>query len=85
MSKPLPFPETNEARKLVAINLRRLRQAAGYSQEGMANTFGFHRTYVSQIERCRINISIDALWRLAQILKVHPVELLKPVDDTSIG
>ncbi|CAM2149587.1 HTH cro/C1-type domain-containing protein [Pararobbsia alpina] len=75
-----PLPETNEARKLVAINLRRLRQAAGYSQEGMANTFGFHRTYVSQIERCRINITIDAIWRLSQLLGVHPAEFFKPFD-----
>ncbi|HTJ91599.1 MAG TPA: helix-turn-helix transcriptional regulator [Pararobbsia sp.] len=81
MSEPKPLPEANEARKLVAVNLRRLRRAAGFSQEGMAVAFGFHRTYVSQIERCRINISVDAIWRLTQLLGVHPGELFKPINE----
>ncbi|HTJ93258.1 MAG TPA: helix-turn-helix transcriptional regulator [Pararobbsia sp.] len=78
MSKPLP--EANEARKLVAVNLRRLRLAAGYSQERMALLAGFHRTYVSQLERCKINLTIDAIWRLAQLLGAHPGEFLKPTN-----
>jgi transcriptional regulator with XRE-family HTH domain len=37
----------------------------------------FHRTYVSQLERCVTNISIDGLERLAQALEIDVVDLLK--------
>ncbi|MGP8435025.1 helix-turn-helix domain-containing protein [Paraburkholderia fungorum] len=68
--------EPNEARKRVAANLKRLRLTAGYSQERLAEVAGFHRTYVSQIERCKLNITIDALWKLSEILEADPAELL---------
>ena len=48
----------------------------GLSQEGMAELADFHRTYVSQLERCVTNISIDGLERLAMALGVDVTELL---------
>ncbi|OYD77396.1 UNVERIFIED_ORG: helix-turn-helix protein [Burkholderia sp. CF145] len=69
-------PEPNPARQLVAANLRRLRLQAGYSQEALATEAGFHRTYVSQIERCKLNVTIDAMWRLAELLGAHVSEFL---------
>ena len=59
----------------------RLRLAHGLSQEKAAELADFHRTYVSQVERCITNISIDGLERLAHALDVDVIELLKPVDD----
>ena len=49
----------------------------GLSQEGMAELANFHRTYVSQLERCVTNISIDGLERLAMALGVDVTELLE--------
>lgn len=49
----------------------------GLSQEEMAELANFHRTYISQLERCVTNISIDGLERLAMALEVDIVELLK--------
>jgi transcriptional regulator with XRE-family HTH domain len=57
--------------------LRRLRVARELSQEKLAEHAGFHRTFVSQIERERNNISIDSIERLAEALGVDPLELLK--------
>jgi transcriptional regulator with XRE-family HTH domain len=54
-----------------------LRSARKLSQEGLAELAGFHRTYVSQLERCVTNISIDGLERLAHALNVDMLELLK--------
>ncbi|WP_129136905.1 helix-turn-helix transcriptional regulator [Luteimonas sp. YGD11-2] len=71
-----PAPES--ARDRVAANVRRLRRANGLSQEGLAEVAQFHRTYVSQLERCVTNISIDGLERLAQALNVDITELLRP-------
>lgn len=51
----------------------------GLSQEKTAELADFHRTYVSQLERCVTNISIDGLERLATALGVDIVDLLQPV------
>lgn len=66
------------ARKRVSENLKRLRLEQGLSQEKAAELADFHRTYVSQLERCVTNISIDGLERLAHALGVDVVDLLKP-------
>jgi len=64
------------ARQRVAVNLKRLRKERGLSQEAMAELAEFHRTYVSQLERCVTNISLDGLERLADALGVDVVDLL---------
>lgn len=48
------------------------------SQEQLAEVAEFHRTYVSQLERCVTNITIDGLERLAEALEVDVIELLQP-------
>lgn len=67
------------------MNLKRLRTERGLSQERMAELADFHRTYVSQLERCVTNISIDGLERIAQALEVDVVELLALPDMTIEG
>lgn len=69
--------QTGEARRRIAANVRRLRIELGLSQEGMAELADFHRTYVSQLERCVTNISIDGLERLAIALEVDILALLE--------
>lgn len=76
-SKSSP-PSLPSARDRVAANIRRLRKEKELSQEELAEVAEFHRTYVSQLERCVTNISIDGLERLAQALEVDITELLKP-------
>ncbi|MCE7058319.1 helix-turn-helix domain-containing protein [Algoriphagus sp. AGSA1] len=71
----------NAARNRIAANLKRLRIERGLSQERMAELADFHRTYVSQLERCVTNISIDGLERIAHALGVDVLDLLTPVLD----
>lgn len=71
-------PSLPKARIRVAASIRRLRIAKGLSQEQLAELAQFHRTYVSQLERCVTNISIDGLERLAEALEVDIIELLQP-------
>jgi len=54
-----------------------MRATRGLSQEKLAELAGFHRTYVSQLERCVTNISIDGLERLALALEVDVIDLLR--------
>lgn len=65
-----------EARQRIADNVKRLRTERGLSQEQMAELADFHRTYVSQLERCVTNISVDGLERLAYALGVDITVLL---------
>lgn len=68
--------KAGDARKRVARCVKRLRIERKLSQEQLAELAGFHRTYVSQLERCVANISIDGLERLAASLSVDVTELL---------
>lgn len=68
------------ARQRISANMKRLRKARGLSQEELGEHADFHRTYVSQLERCVTNISIDGLERLAAALGVDVTELLRPLE-----
>ncbi|WP_341538131.1 helix-turn-helix transcriptional regulator [Phenylobacterium hankyongense] len=65
-------------RKVFAANVRRLRKAAGLSQEAFADACGLHRTYIGSIERAERNVSIDNIERIAAALEVSSWLLLKP-------
>lgn len=76
-SKPLQsFPTST--RSYIAANVRSRREAKNLTQEKLGELADFHRTYVSQLECCKANISIDGLDRIARILGVDTVELLQP-------
>jgi transcriptional regulator with XRE-family HTH domain len=64
--------------KIVAQNVRRLRIAAGLSQEELAERAGLHRTYVGAIERAERNISIGSLERIARGLGCGVTDLVTP-------
>jgi len=59
-----------EARKLVGLNVRRLRVERGYSQERLALDAGIDRAYVGRIERGAENVTIARLEALANVLEV---------------
>ena len=68
------------ARELVAWNMRRLRVAAGLSQEHLANAAGVDRTYVSRLERKMENPSIGVLEKISEALGVHISEMFAEPD-----
>ena len=74
---------TSDARRRIAENVRRLRKARELSQEQMAELADFHRTYVSQLERCVTNISVGGLEKLAIALGVDILDLLAKIDPIS--
>ena len=61
----------------LANNLATLRAAKKLSQEELGHMADVDRTYVSQIERGLGNPSINVLVRLATVLEVDLVDLLK--------
>lgn len=67
----------HHARRVFARKLRAARQAAGLSQEELADAAGLHRTYVGSVERAERNVSIDSMSRLAKALGRPLHELLR--------
>lgn len=61
---------------VVGANLRRLRKAAGFSQESFGQHIGWHRTFVGAVERGERNLTLRTVERLCQQLDVHPFDLL---------
>jgi transcriptional regulator with XRE-family HTH domain len=66
-----------DIRDVLALNLRRLRQAKGLSQEELAHQAKIDRTYVSALERSVYAAGIDVVDRLARVLGVEAADLLK--------
>ena len=65
-----------DIRHRLGRNLRRLREARGWSQEAFAHEANLHRTYVSDIERGARNPTIVVVEKLAQAIGVSASELL---------
>lgn len=66
-----------DIRARLGSNVRRLREAKGWSQEDYADRAGIHRTYVSDIERGKRNPTVTIVEKLAKPLKVSPGALLE--------
>ena len=61
---------------IVAANVRRARKALNWSQEELAFEAGLDRTYISQVERGKRNMTIVVLARLATALRTTPERLI---------
>jgi transcriptional regulator with XRE-family HTH domain len=60
----------------IGKNVRRYRQARGWTQKVLADRAGASRVYIVQIETTSKEISIQMLGRLAKALGVKPGRLL---------
>ena len=66
-----------EIREVLALNLRKFRQAQSLSQEELADRAGIDRTYISALERSVYAASIEVVDRLARALAVEAADLLR--------
>lgn len=71
-----------DIREVFAINLRRHRRQAGFSQEELAHRAGVDRTYISSLERCQYAAGIDVVDRLARELGLKAADLLRAEPDS---
>lgn len=69
--------ELQELRLALSENVRLLRGRRGLSQEQLALEAGVDRTLVSKIERTIANPTLEVLTKLAVVLEVPVVRLLK--------
>jgi len=66
-----------DIRDVLALNLRHLRRAKGFSQEDLADLAAVDRTYVSALERGLYAATVDILAKLAAALGVTEAELVR--------
>ena len=66
-----------DIRSLFGGNMRRLRLAAGLSQDAVAIRMGVDRAHVSSMERGQQNITLSTLHLAAEAIGVKPAALLE--------
>ena len=69
--------KVTHTRRILAANLLRFREGLEMSQEAFAEKLGFQRTYISSVERCQRNVSVDNLDKIARALKIKASALLE--------
>lgn len=72
-----------DVRRRLGLNLKKLREDQGFSQESFADHCGLHRTYISGIERGVRNPTVLILDKIAKSLKVPAGTLLDDVRGTA--
>ncbi len=63
-------------REILGKNVKNYRRKLNLSQEKFAELCGLHRTYVSDIECFRRNVSIDNIKNIADSLQIDAYKLL---------
>ena len=68
----------NDKQYLLKIgdNIRTVRKQRGFSQEEFADVAGFSRSYYSEIETGKRNISVLNLIKLMEVLNVDPNKII---------
>ena len=64
------MPMSEDVRRMVGRNVKRLRVKVGLSQAALADRMGVDRAYVSGLELGQRNPTIVTLWHIAQALGV---------------
>jgi len=59
----------------VGLNIRKIREERGLTQEKLAEFADLHRAYIGQIERGEKNVGLKNLERIAKALKVDIKDL----------
>ncbi|MCM1333892.1 MAG: helix-turn-helix domain-containing protein [Bacteroides sp.] len=80
MSKSTKISKVNEFKYIqLGLNIAYYRKLAGYTQEELAELAGISRSHLSAIEAPNIirNISLEALFNLANALRTEPYKLLE--------
>ena len=72
----MPVSSTDRFRAVLAENIKSLRKERGYSQEGLAELCGLHRTYIGSVERQERNVTLGTLEVLSSALGVSVPNLL---------
>ena len=75
--------KSDSIEKLFGQILQQLRKERGFSQEALGFKTGYHRTYISLLERGKKSPSLQTIFHLAMALKISPSEMIKRIEKLS--
>lgn len=75
-------PEDQAIAARFGVQLRRAREAAGLTQEALAESAGLHATFISNLERGYSAPTLGTIVRLAEGLNLDPGELVRGIRAT---
>lgn len=64
-------------REILSKNIRKYREDKHFSMEELSLLLEVDNSYISKLEKSKVNITIDKLEKLAQILGIEVVDLFK--------
>lgn len=67
---------SQEVRQILAKNIQKLRAEKNLKREELSLIMGFDNSYISKLEKGKINITIDRIDKLAKFFGIETVELL---------
>ena len=68
---------SQEIRKILAENIDKLRLSKKITKEELSLILGVDNSYISKLEKGKINITIDKIEQLANYFKIEVWKLLK--------
>jgi len=73
------MPGIERFRRNLGTNIRHYRKRSGWSQEKLAEKADLHPVYVSQVERGKKAVSVEALWKISKALKISVSALFRGI------
>ena len=64
-------------REILSKNVKKYRENRHFSMEELSLLLEVDNSYISKLEKSKVNITIDKLEKLAQILGIEVVDLFK--------
>jgi transcriptional regulator with XRE-family HTH domain len=80
---PSKGSENKSVDELFGQVLREIRRERGLSQEDLAFESGYHRTYISLLERGKKSPSLKTIFQLAKALNIEPSEIIDRIQKAS--
>ncbi len=65
------------SKTVLAKNIEQLRSLKKLTKEELSLILGFENSYISKLEKGKINITIEKLDKIAQFFEIKTYELLK--------
>ena len=73
-----PSPLAVQLMSYIAANIRRRRTRLGLTQDELAEGAHVDSTYITRVERAKVNVTVGVLAQLAVALRCRPGDLLRP-------
>lgn len=66
---------SQDLRKILATNIKKLREKSNLKKEKLSLLLEFDNSYISKLEKGKVNITIDKIQKIAEFFCVNPKDL----------